>query len=132
MRLKLREEPKEWQKFVAVLMVIPVVGTALMWRKGVWSDQLFYVATGVAVALILMALIWPRPFRAVYRVGMTISFYVGQAMGMVLLSIFFFLCVTPLALVLRVLGKDVLRLKRSKGESYWQPAKSSTRFDRQF
>ena len=132
MRLKLREEPKEWQKFIAVLMVVPIVGTALMWRKRVWGAEVFYVAVGIAVVLVLVSLIWPRPFRGVYRVGMTMSFYVGQAMGMVLLTIFFFLFVTPLALVLRFAGKDVLRLKRSKGESYWQPSKSNTHFDRQF
>jgi hypothetical protein len=54
-------------------------------------------------------------------------------MGKVLLTIFFLLVVTPLGLLLRLLGKDLLRLKRRRDvATHWQPAKSNHQFDRQF
>ena len=80
-------------------------------------------------------LCWLRPrwFRPIYRAVMTASFYVGQVMGRVLLAIFFVVALTPLALVLRLFGKDLLRLKRdTKAQSYWRPAKVSQDFDQQF
>ena len=132
MKLKLKEKPSEWRKFFAVLTVIPVVASVLLWRKRGWDPQVFYLTAGIALALIVLSFVWTRPFRVVYRVGMTASFYVGQVMGTVLLTLFFFLLVTPLSLALRLAGKDLLSLRRSKAASYWQPAKNNTHFDRQF
>ena len=41
--------------------------------------------------------------------------------------------VTPLGLVLRVMGKDLLKLKRNPAATtYWQLARTSEQFDRQF
>jgi hypothetical protein len=80
---------------------------------------------------LLLCWLRPRLFRPVYRGVMTASFYVGQGMGRVLLAIFFVTVLSPLALM-RLLGKDLLRLKRdAKAETYWRPRKSA-RFRPQF
>ncbi len=54
-------------------------------------------------------------------------------MGKVLLSLFFFIVVTPMGLLLRLLGKDLLQLKRTaETKTYWQKAKNNRDFDRMF
>ena len=64
---------------------------------------------------------------------MRFSFQIGQVMGKVLLTVFFFALVTPMGLLLRLLGKDLLRLKRKPDQAtYWQKAKGSREFDRMF
>ena len=35
------------------------------------------------------------------------------------MAIVFFLVVTPISLIMKVLGKDILRLKSNKKNSYW-------------
>jgi hypothetical protein len=127
MQLKLKENRKEWLKFTAVIALLVTVMSFLLYRPA-----FRFVLAGAIVVLITCAL-RPRWFRAFYRAGMTISFHIGQVMGRILLTILFLLVVTPMALLLRLFGKDLLQLKRRVSAStYWRPAKTANQFDRMF
>ena len=43
----------------------------------------------------------------------------GKIISPFVMGIIFFLVVTPIGLIMRLLGKDVLNLKYSKNKSYW-------------
>jgi len=43
----------------------------------------------------------------------------GKIISPVIMGIIFFLVVTPIGLIMRFLGKDVLNLKYHKNKSYW-------------
>jgi hypothetical protein len=133
MQLKLKENPREWQKFTVVLAVM---GGVLSWlayhRRWLPAESCFGILA-VLVAAIVLSLLFPRWFRPLYRGGMTVSFRIGQVMGAILLTLFFVVVLTPIALLLRLTGKDLLRLKRESGATtFWQPAKCSKEFDRMF
>ena len=132
MKLKLKEDPREWFKFTAVMALAAVIVTALLIRAKVLPVAGLLVV-GLALSQTLM-ICWMRPrfFRGFYRLGMTMSFRVGQTLGFVWLTIFFLLILTPLGLLLRLLGKDLLALKRRKTASYWQAARPPGPFTRQF
>ena len=87
----------------------------------------------IAMVLAVCAcVIQPRWFRGFYRVGMTANFRVGQALGWVWLTLFFLVVLTPLGLLLRAFGKDLLSMKRRKTDTYWRAARPPGGFDRQF
>ena len=133
MKLKLNEDPKEWFKFTAVMALVAVVVTALLIRAMVLSPMALLFA-GVFLHFTLITC-WVRPvwFRGFYRAGMTVSFRIGQVMGFIWLTLFFLLILTPLALLLRLMGKDLLKLKRSPGAtSYWNVSRPPGPFDRMF
>ena len=132
MKLKLKEDPKEWLKFTAVMAVVAVAVAVLFHRRRVIG---FETLAGIAIAIALTVCacaIRPRWFRGFYRVGMTASFRVGQALGWVWLTLFFLVVLTPLGLLLRVSGKDLLAMKRRKTDTYWRAARPPGGFDRQF
>ena len=132
MKLKLKEAPKEWLKFTAVMAVVAGVVAVLLHRRKVMGIE---TLVGIAIAIVLVMVVCairPRWFRGFYRVGMTVSFRVGQALGWVWLAVFFLLVLTPLGLLLRAFGKDLLELKRRKTGSYWRAARPPGGFDRQF
>ena len=133
MKLKLKEEPREWWKFTAVMaLALAIAGTGLHLRDAISRATLF---CWLAVLVVGLALCSARPgwFRGFYRGGMTASFHVGQILGQVILVLVFLFMVTPLGLLLRLFGKDLLNLKRdSSAMTYWRPAKTSREFDRQF
>jgi cation transport ATPase len=132
MKLKLKEVPNEWLKFTAVMAVVVVaVAVLLLRRKVIGIETLVGIAIVVALAVCVCA-VQPRWFRGFYRVGMTASFRVGQALGWVWLTLFFLLVLTPLGLLLRSLGKDLLAMKRGKADTYWRAARPPGGFDRQF
>lgn len=131
--LRLSEKPLEWIKFTAVIGVAVNGVLGLIWWKGALPGAVCLIAAGVALGAIATASIHPQWFRGFYRGGMTVSFQVGQIIGRILLTLFFFLLVTPMGLMLRLLGKDLLRLKRTpEANTYWQKAKDNRDFDRMF
>lgn len=131
--LRLKEKPIEWIKFTAVIGVAVNAVLWLLW----WRHGLLVVIPVTAAVFALLAVVVasfrPYLFRGFYRGGMTFSFHIGQTIGKVLLTVFFFVFVTPTGLLLRLFGKDLLRLKRVPGEeTFWHPAKNSHEFDRMF
>jgi hypothetical protein len=133
MRLKLKEKPLEWWKFTAVMALIASLATLLAFRRGLLSRSTLEAMALVLVSILIIAAIRPTWFRGFYRIGMTASFHVGQVTGKVLLTVFFLLVVTPLGLLLRITGKDLLGLKRNLEEaSYWRESRPPGPLDRQF
>jgi hypothetical protein len=131
--LRLSENPLEWIKFTAVIGVALTGVLGLFWWKDALPGAIFLAALCVAISAVVVAALRPRAFRGFYRGGMQVSFQIGQVMGKVLLTVFFFALVTPMGLLLRLLGKDLLRLKRDpEANSYWQKAKDNRNFDRMF
>lgn len=133
MKLNLKEDPKEWFKFTMVMALVVVIITALL----IHSKKLPPIALVLVGALLHFTLVacWVRPvwFRGFYRGGMTVSFRIGQVLGFIWLSIFYLLILTPLGLLLRLFGKDLLALRRVKSlKSYWREAKPPGPFDRMF
>lgn len=133
MKLKLKENPSEWRKFAWVWCAFAALVSFLLFRKQVLGVSSFRWVFGAAVAVAIIAAVFPRLFRGFYRVGMTGSFYLGQGVGKVILTIVFLLAVTPLGIMLRLAGKDLLDLKRDRAnESYWKPARRIGKLDQQF
>ncbi len=133
MKLKLKEDPKEWRKAAWLSALgLAVLSTVLRWRRvlptAVWVAALVVLA-GVAVS----AWLWPRAFRGYYRVSSRVGFFISQFIGQVVLTIFFVLVLTPMGFVLRLFGKDLLRLRRPReAATYWHKARSSSPLDRLF
>jgi hypothetical protein len=78
-------------------------------------QMLAVAAAFAAVATLAPALL--RPLNAVWhRIGLALHAIVSPlVMGLV-----FFLCVTPIGVVMRLFGRDILSLKRRPDlESYW-------------
>ena len=131
--LRLKENPVEWIKFTAVIGLVANVIVWLIWWKDGLPLAIPVAAASIALLVLITACIRPALFRGFYRGGMTVSFHIGQVIGKILLLLIFFLFVTPLGLLLRLFGKDLLRLRPRPGEeTIWQPAKGSGEFDRMF
>jgi hypothetical protein len=131
--LRLKEKPLEWVKFTAVIGLALNGVLYLLWRNKVVSERVCWVTVGLALAFIATAMIRPHWFRGFYRGGMTFSFHIGQVIGKVILIFFFLIIVTPMGLLLRLMGKDLLQLKRTPEKTtYWQKAKNQRNFDQMF
>ena len=133
MKLKLKEEPKEWRKAAWMSALgLALLSSLLRWRRvlplAAWS-----LVLGLLAALALAAALRPCWFRGYYRFSAKLGFALSQMAGRVVLSVLFFVIVTPLGLVLRMMGKDPLRLRRpADASSYWSEVRQKTSLDRLF
>ena len=96
---------------------LSVLGGILWWR-GITAVPPYL--WGVAGVLWLLALVAPKLLAPLEKVMATIFRAVTAALTAVLLTVFFFLIVTPIGLILRLTRKDPLgkRFDRERA-SYW-------------
>lgn len=104
---------------------------AFLWYKGRVEAGVFaYAGTTwqkiaiwlwiVGAAIQVLSLISLSLTRYVYIVWMTLAFPIGLVMSTVVVSLFYYLLITPIGLVMRMMGRDKLGLKpKPIGESYW-------------
>jgi uncharacterized membrane protein HdeD (DUF308 family) len=78
-------------------------------------------ALGVAVALLLICAAIPRAAVWFHKWWMILAGALGYVNSRILLSALFFLVVTPIGLVVRLVGYDPLRRRRGNEPSYWRP-----------
>ena len=133
MRLKLKEQPREWQKFTAATAVLLGAMAVLLRKRQIIPPVALVLVLTLLSLAVLLCLVRARWFRPFYRAGMTVSWAIGQVVSTILLAMFFLGVLTPLAFMARLLGKDLLKTKRNVlATTYWRPAKSNNQFDRQF
>ena len=74
----------------------------------------------VAAAFLAMSLIRPGLLHPLNRIWFRFGMLLHRVVNPLILGLIFYLSVTPVALIMRVLGKDPLRLKFDRGaQSYW-------------
>jgi len=133
MKLKLKEDPREWRKAALFgALGLGIFSTLLRWRAVLSNLGWCTVIAGLALVA-LCAVIEPRWFRGWYVASSKLAFFITQTLGYVVLLIIFLLILTPLGIVLRLTGKDLLGLKRRRStESYWHAVKPTGPSERLF
>lgn len=111
----------------AVIAVWPLVA------GGGWRPW----AAGLALAFLAAALAAPKMLAPANRVWSRLGLALGHIVAPVVMGIVFALVVVPTGLLMRMLGKDMLRLKWQPGaETYWiartPPAPAPGSMSRQF
>jgi len=75
-----------------------------------------------AVVFALVALISPRLLGPLNRLWMKFGLLLALIISPIALGLIFYLCITPIGLVMRLFGKDPLRLRFDRqAETYWIP-----------
>ena len=130
--LRLKEDPREWRTFsLALAGSLLLLGLVLGWRGG-WGrpSTALLILAGILAAGAILRPQWMRP---VYRLGMRVGHALGQVVGAVLLGVCFVVVVVPVGWLLRVLGRDLLRLRRDpQAKTYWEPARPPSDLERMF
>ncbi len=100
----------------ALLVGLGVVGTAAA------GDRLPWLLAGVGAVVGMAGLLRPPVVRPVYLVWMALAFPVGWVVSHLLLVILYYGVFSAVGLVMRMGGRDALRLKRPPAsESLWVP-----------
>ncbi len=86
------------------------------------SYQLFVI---IASTFIGLGFILPILLKPIYFLWMIFAAILGWVMTRVILSLVFYLVITPIGLITRILGEDFLALKKSQSDSYWNHRDSS-------
>jgi hypothetical protein len=67
-----------------------------------------------SLALLLLTMVWPNAFRPLAVLWFGLSHLLSRVMSRVILTVVFFVVVTPIAVIRRLCGADALQLKKWK------------------
>lgn len=114
-----QDDRQRLRKFAAVMAIAFALLAGLLWWRGSASGApLGYVAA----AFLLAGLVAPRVLAPIERAWMALARVMGAVMTTVILTLTFFLVITPMGLLVRLLGKDLLAMRRDPGaDTYWVP-----------
>jgi len=98
--------------FFAIVALLPLIqGAPARW----W-------AFGVAVAFAAAAFLVPRALQPLNRAWFKLGILLHHVVNPVIMALMFYGAILPMAILLRGLGKDLVRLKREpESDSYWIP-----------
>ncbi|HEY1473697.1 MAG TPA: SxtJ family membrane protein [Pseudolabrys sp.] len=96
--------------FFALVALLPAIhGAPVRW----W-------AIAAAGAFVTIALFAPRVLHPLNRLWFALGLLLHRVVNPVVMALMFYGAILPMALLLRALGKDLLRLKREpQAASYW-------------
>tara|TARA_Y100001970_G_C13840436_1_gene654181 strand:- start:36 stop:422 length:387 start_codon:yes stop_codon:yes gene_type:complete len=72
-----------------------------------------------SLILLTLGLINSNILTPLNKLWFKVGFFLGKIISPIIMSIIFFFIVTPIGLIMRLLGKDLLKLKYNKSKSYW-------------
>jgi hypothetical protein len=92
-----------------------------------------YVIWAIGAALGIIGVLFPAVIRPVYRGLLLATFPIGWVMSHVILGVVYYLVMTPIGLIMRLLGRDPMerRLDRTAA-TYWVPRQQVTNVERYF
>ena len=68
----------------------------------------------VSLALLILTMAWPNAFKPLAGLWFGLSHLLGSVVSRVILTVLFFLIVTPIGVIRRWMGADALQLKKWK------------------
>jgi hypothetical protein len=118
----IKQSPKDLRKFgLTVGIVLLLIASFLIWKHK--PSQFYFLSIGTI--LVLSGLLFPLILFPLNKLWMTLAILLGWLMTRVILSVMFYLVITPIGLIARISGKHFLDLKIDKTRaSYWEKRKN--------
>jgi hypothetical protein len=131
---KLKTGERELRKFGWLVGGVLIALSILMWLRHRTYFP-YFLAPGIA--LVVFGFLFPKALKHVYIAWMSLAIVLGFVVSNIILTLFFFLVITPIGLTARLLGKDFLRLKIDRETpTYWirreQITKTPAEYEQQF
>tara|TARA_B100001248_G_scaffold196771_1_gene151360 strand:+ start:236 stop:625 length:390 start_codon:yes stop_codon:yes gene_type:complete len=73
----------------------------------------------IAIIFLILGLINSKVLTPLNKLWFKFGLLLGRVISPLIMGIIFFLVVTPTALIMRIIGKDLLSLKFNNKKSYW-------------
>ena len=83
------------------------------------NDELRIWSLIIAIIFLVLGLINSKILTPLNKLWFKFGILLGRIVSPIIMGLIFFMVVTPIALIMRIIGKDLLNLKFNKDKSYW-------------
>ena len=73
----------------------------------------------ISIIFLVLGLINSKILTPLNKLWFKFGIFLGNFIAPIVMSIIFFLVVTPTGIIMKILGKDLIKLKKNNEKSYW-------------
>ena len=84
-----------------------------------YNEEIRVWSVIISLIFLLLGLLNSKILTPLNKLWFKFGILLGKVVSPLIMGIIFFFVVTPIGLIMRLLGKDVLNLKYNKNKSYW-------------
>jgi cellulose synthase/poly-beta-1,6-N-acetylglucosamine synthase-like glycosyltransferase len=128
--------PKDLRSFGKIALIATCILAALLYVIKDLAIQWLFVIITLGLVIFISSLISLKITRLIYITLTAVTLPIGMAVSFIVMAVFYYLIITPLGLLFRIIGRD--SMKRgfdSNAQSYWvkhRPNKNLERYFHQF
>jgi len=113
----IKSEKSDLRKFgITIGVILLIIAGFLFWKE----KESFQILLTFGITFCILGIVIPFILKPIYWVWMIFATILGWIMTRVILSLLFYIIVTPIGLIPRFFGKQFLELQWDKSkESYW-------------
>ena len=116
----------------SALLVAAVLLAVAAWNLYRGRTTVVIIFGALGALLVVAGLLVPPAARAFHTAWMKFAALLGHVNSRVLLTLFYYLVMTPYGFVTRLVGRDPLRRRGAARESYWVERKATRQAREQF
>jgi hypothetical protein len=98
--------------FFVVFLLISLYPLTYLGEIKIWSLIISFI-------FLILGLLNSKILTPLNKIWFKFGILLGKIVSPLIMGAIFFLVVTPIGIILRLMGKDVLNLKYNKNNSYW-------------
>lgn len=127
---------KELGRFGRIAIIASILVATLLYATKGLAFKWCVLIVGVGCLFFVCSILSITLIKWIY-LGLTlITFPIGMTVSFILLAVFYYLLLTPVGLIFRLIGRDILQRKFDRAaESYWiarRPTNNVKRYFNQF
>ena len=85
----------------------------------IYSGEIRVWSAIISLIFLILGLLNSKILTPLNKLWFKFGIFLSKIISPLIMGIIFFLVVTPIGLIMRIFGKDLLNLKFNKNQSYW-------------
>ena len=83
------------------------------------GNEINYWLLTMSIVFLILGLINSKILTPLNKIWFKFGILLGNVVSPIIMGIIFFLIATPTSIIMKLLGKDLLNLKKNNNDSYW-------------
>ncbi len=84
-----------------------------------FNGDIFLWSLLISLIFLILGLINSKILTPLNKLWFKFGIFLGKIISPTIMALIFFMVVTPIGLIMRLIGKDLLNLRYNKSKSYW-------------
>ena len=123
-------QPKSSNRSFGLLFFVVFLAIGLWPLKNGFSVNLYLIS--ISVVFLILGLINSKILSPLNKSWIKLGEILGIIIAPIIMALVYFIILTPISLIVRVFGKDLLGLKFIKTKTYWIDKKEKPSMKKQF